>query len=403
MKSANLMIVQGGGPTAVLNTSLASILDEARVTGEFYRVFGSQRGILGLIENAIIDLGALDEARLHSLRNSPGAALGSSRHQPGFEEMDRLVAHLRDLDISHMLFMGGNGTMLGANRVAEACRAAGLHIAIIGIPKTVDNDLAVTDRSPGFGSAARYVAQSTRDLGMDLRSMPQPVTILETMGRSVGWLAAASMLAREREDDAPHLVYTPELPFSPDAFLADLDRIVTRQGWAVVVVSEGLQQAGGAPVYQVTDASQSDPLRRPMIGGVAQYLADFASSNLKLRCRSEKPGLLGRCSMLHVSEQDRLDAELVGRAGVRALAADMTGKMVALTSIRNQVGSGYVLVPLRAVAGLERPIPSDWITNGETSLSPDLREYLTPLVGSLPPYIAPLQTMELKKESSANA
>ena len=140
-----------------------------------------------------------------------------------------------------------------------------------------------------------------------------------------------------------------------------------------------------------------------MIGGVAQYLADFASSNLKLRCRSEKPGLLGRCSMLHVSEQDRLDAELVGRAGVRALAADMTGKMVALTSIRNQVGSGYVLVPLRAVAGLERPIPSDWITNGETSLSPDLREYLTPLVGSLPPYIAPLQTMELKKESSANA
>ncbi len=401
MESANLMVVQGGGPTAVLNTSLAGILDEA--SGKFGRILGSRYGIRGVIENSVADLSHPTPALLELLRNSPGAALGSSRHQPQSGEMERLVANLRELQISHMLFMGGNGTMRGADLIGEACRAAGLAIAIIGIPKTVDNDLAITDRSPGFASAARYVAQSTRDLGMDIRSLPQPVTILETMGRSVGWLSAASLLARERDNDAPHLVYAPELAFSAETFLADLDGIVGRQGWAVVVVSEGLQTASGEPVYQVSDASQTDPLKRPMTGGVAQYLADLVARNLKMRCRSEKPGLLGRCSMLHVSEQDRRDADLVGRAGVRALTADQTGKMVALTSLKDSGGPGYILVPLGEVAGRERPIPRQWIADGLSTLSPPLREYLKPLMGELPTYITPFETIEPEKESSAHA
>lgn len=401
MESANLMVVQGGGPTAVLNTSLAGILDEA--SGKFGRILGSRYGIRGVIENSVADLSHPTPALLELLRNSPGAALGSSRHQPQSGEMERLVANLRELEISHMLFMGGNGTMRGADLIGEACRAAGLAIAIIGIPKTVDNDLAITDRSPGFASAARYVAQSTRDLGMDIRALPQPVTILETMGRSVGWLSAASLLARERDNDAPHLVYAPELAFSTERFLADLDGIVGRQGWAVVVVSEGLQTASGEPVYQVSDASQTDPLKRPMTGGVAQYLADLVARNLKMRCRSEKPGLLGRCSMLHVSEQDRRDAELVGRAGVRALTADETGKMIALTSLKDSGGPGHILVPLSEVAGRERPIPRQWIADGLSTLSPALREYLKPLMGELPTYITPFETIEPEKESSAHA
>jgi 6-phosphofructokinase 1 len=223
------------------------------------------------------------------------------------------------------------------------------------------------------------------------------------MGRSVGWLAAASALARERDDDAPHLVYVPELPFSEASFLSDLDRVVTRQGWAVVVVSEGLRKEDGMPVYQMGTASQADPLKRPMTGGVGQYLADVVADRLGIRCRNEKPGLLGRCSMLHVSVQDRRDAELVGRAGVRALAAGESEKMVALQPLSSTAGPPYELVPLTAAAGLERPIPTGWISNGPAFISNEFRAYLGPLVGELQRYAPPLTEMRNQEESSVHA
>lgn len=403
MKSGNLMIVQGGGPTAVFNTTLASIVDEARTSRQFGKILGARSGVKGLVEDAIFNLTDLSPSILKLLENTPGAALGSSRFRPGDEEMDRLVGNLRRLEVRSMIFMGGNGTMMGAHIVGDACRRAGLEVAVVGAPKTVDNDLAVTDRSPGFASAARYIAQSTRDLGMDLRALPQPVSILETMGRSVGWLAAASALARESADDAPHLVYVPELPFSETSFLSDLDRVVTRQGWAVVVVSEGLQKEDGTPVYQMDTASQADPLKRPMTGGVGQYLAGVVGDGLGIRCRNEKPGLLGRCSMLHVSIQDLQDAELVGRAAVRALAAGESEKMVALRPLTHSDGLPWELVPLTAAAGLERPIPSGWIVNGPTSVSNEFRAYLGPLVGELQRYAPQLTQMRSQEELSAHA
>lgn len=393
MKSGNLMIVQGGGPTAVFNITLASIVDEARIKKQYGKIFGARAGMKGLVEAAVFDLTDLSRCTLELLQNTPGAALGSSRFQPGEEDMDRLVENLRRLDVRNMIFIGGNGTMMGAHIVGNACRRAGLEIAVVGVPKTVDNDLAVTDRSPGFASAARYIAQSTRDLAMDLRALPQPVSILETMGRSVGWLAAASALARETDDDAPHLVYVPELPFSEASFIGDLDRVVARQGWAVVVVSEGLRKPDGVPVYQMDTASQADPLKRAMTGGVGQYLASVVAEGLGIRCRNEKPGLLGRCSMLHVSVQDRRDAELVGRAGVRALAAGESEKMVALLPLTYTAGLPYELVPLTATAGLERPIPSGWICTGPTSVSNEFRAYLGPLVGELQHYAPPLTNL----------
>lgn len=272
--------------------------------------------------------------------------------------------------------------MRGAGVVSAFCRASDFNVQVIGVPKTVDNDLAATDRCPGYASAARYVAQSTRDLGMDIRSLPQPVTILETMGRSVGWLAAASGLARREDDDAPHLVYVPELPFHREKFLTDLDRIVASKGWAVVVVSEGIRNADGSLVYEMNDPSQLDPLKRPMTGGVGQFLAGAVGENLKIRCRSEKPGLLGRASMALVSKQDQQDAELVGRAGVRALVAGETDTMVAL---RPLVGGeqGYDLVPLCAASAIERTIPAEWLSDGPLAVTDAFGEYLRPLVGEL--------------------
>lgn len=380
----NLLVVQGGGPTQVLNATLAAIVEEAR--GKFDRVLGARSGIKSFAKNQVVALENLPAAALDLLRITPGAALGSSREKPSREDLDRLLESLEHANVRYLLFLGGNGTMRGADVIGSFCRDAGFDVQVLGVPKTVDNDIAGTDRCPGYASAARYIAQSTRDLGMDVRSLPQPVSILETMGRSVGWLAAAAAAGKQSEHDAPHLVYLPERPFDMDSFLADLDRTVSRLGWAIAAVSEGIRDRSGKYVYQVSDPTQSDPLQRPITGGVAQFLSEAVARNLKMRCRSEKPGLLGRSSMLHASVQDRMDADLVGRAAVRGLLAGESGKMVSLLPLGNPDGKSYSYVPLKNVAEAERPIPADWICDGAIPVGEKFFAYVRPLVGDLTPY-----------------
>ncbi len=383
MNLENLLVVQGGGPTPVLNATLSSILKEASQHRKIGRIFGAKSGVAGIARGEIISLYNLPYAELDQLRMTPGAALGSSRSKPSPTHLDLIVQHLRRLSVRHLLLIGGNGTMRGAEVIGQFCRDAGYDIQVMGIPKTVDNDIAVTDRCPGYASAARYVAQSTRDLGMDIHSLPQPVSIFETMGRDVGWLAAASAAAKLDVDDAPHLVYLPEQPFDTEEFLSDLDRIVARLGWAVVVVSEGLRNASGNLVYETLDPSQVDALKRPLPGGVGQFLAGIVANRLKIRCRTEKPGLLGRSSMLHVSLRDLEDAELVGRAGVRALLAGHSQEMVALRPLEAVGDTGYDLVPLSAVAGKDRPVPAAWLSSTATSVNGAFLEYIRPLIGDL--------------------
>ncbi len=382
MMRSNLMIVQGGGPTAVLNTSLSAVISEAQRQPEIARIYGARFGVKGLVHPELTDLTDLTPIQLKRLRETPGAALGTSRYCPDEGDLKKLVGTLRAHDIGSLLFLGGNGTMRGAEIVSAFCKSEGLSVRIAGVPKTVDNDIGLTDRCPGYGSAARYIATVTRELGSDLRSLPQPVTILETMGRSVGWIAAAASLARSEEGDAPHLVYIPELPFELDVFLSDLDRTVTRLGWAVVVVAEGIRKSDGSLVYETSDSSQSDPLKRPMTGGVAQHLASIVGQRLRIRCRSEKPGLLGRVSMAHLSAQDLEDAALVGRAGVQGLAAGSSDTMVALNPLQESALGGVRLIPL-GEAGVERPIPPRFLQAGEIPLSDSFLEYLRPLVGKL--------------------
>jgi ATP-dependent phosphofructokinase / diphosphate-dependent phosphofructokinase len=388
MTERNLLVIQGGGPTQVLNATLAAIVDQSR--SKFDHILGAARGVKGFTQNCAVDLGRLTQANLDLLRLTPGAALGSSRAKPTADDLERTVDLLRSRNIQDVLFIGGNGTMRGADALGRFCRESGHRVNVIGVPKTVDNDIELTDRCPGYASAARYIAQSTQDLGMDVRSLPQPVSILETMGRSVGWLAAAAAAGKRDEGDAPHLLYLPEQPFEMSAFLADLDQIVSKQGWAVVVVAEGIRDHRGNYVYQVDDPAQNDPLQRPITGGVAQFLAEAVARNLKIRCRSEKPGLLGRSSMLHVSERDVCDADLVGRGAVDSLLAGETDKMVSLLPVHEPSGAGYRLVPLDRVAGTEKPIPGEWIGNGAIPPNEKFLQYLEPLIGNLMPYCAPL-------------
>ena len=391
MPRTNLMIVQGGGPTAVFNASVAEIVVEARRQASMGRVLGARFGVKGLIRGDIADMTEMTPADVELLRRTPGAALGSSRYSPAEGELDRLVETLRGHDVGYLLFVGGNGTMRGAALVDDACKAAGLDVQVAGAPKTVDNDIAATDRCPGYASAARYLAVATRELGADVRSLPQPVTILETMGRSVGWLAAATVLARTGDGDAPHLVYVPEVAFEVGGFLAALESVVGRHGWAVVVVAEGIRNADGSMVYEMSDAAQADPLKRPMTGGVAQYLAGVVGKELGIRCRSEKPGLLARASMALVSEQDMVDAALVGGAGVLALGVGENGVMAALLPLGGESEGGTRLVALGEAAG-ERPLPAAWLTSGAVPVTQEFCNYLRPLIGELDRHISELPT-----------
>jgi len=393
MAACNLMLVQGGGPTAVFNASLAACIEEARSDRSVHKIYGARFGTAGLSRGEVCDLTGISVSELSLLRNTPGAALGSSRFKPSEEDLHRELDTLRALDVHHMLFLGGNGTMHGALLFAEFCSTQGYSIEVVGIPKTVDNDLSGTDRSPGFASAARYVAQSTQDLGLDLRSLPQPVTILETMGRSVGWLAAAAVLARNSAGGAPHIVLVPEVPFDQDAFLAAVQQVVTRQGWAVVVAAEGICNADGSLVYSATDPAQQDPLKRPLTGGVARHLAGTIAKQLKMRCRHEAPGLLGRASIAHRSAQDLQDAVDVAITGVQALLNNQNGHMVALTPIGSPQAT--TLIPLQEVAGVERTIPETWLSGGPLAVNEACLQYLRPLVGPLPQYAQELPTLSL--------
>ena len=389
MTARNLLIVQGGGPTQVLNATLAAIVEEARSSGAFGHLYGARMGLKGFADGAFVDLNRLSSAQLIALRLSPGAALGSSRVKLATADLASLLRHLRRLDIHDLLLAGGNGTMCGAQAVAAFCAASGYEARVLGIPKTVDNDIVSTDRCPGYASAARYIAQAVRDLGADVRSLPQPISILETMGRSVGWLSAATAAGKRSDEDAPHLVYIPECPFHMEAFLANLDRIAARQGWAVVAVAEGIRNPDGSFVYQSADPAQADPLRRPITGGVAQYLADIVAQRLKARCRSEKPGLLGRSSLFHTAAQDLADAELVGRAGVRGLLAGQSEQMVSLLPL-SAAAPGYTFVSLAQVAEIERPIPAAFTQDGPIPVHSGFFHYLQPLIGSLNTYCDPL-------------
>jgi ATP-dependent phosphofructokinase / diphosphate-dependent phosphofructokinase len=206
------------------------------------------------------------------------------------------------------------------------------------------------------------------------------------MGRNVGWLAAASVAAKKNPHDAPHLVYLPEVPFNIENFLADLDAVLKQQDWAIVVVSEGIRDKAGSPVFENAEPSQVDAFNRPLPGGVARFLAETVARKLKVRCRDEKPGLLGRSSRLHVSPQDELDAALVGRAASEALHQGHDEQMVALTPLQSGDTPGYKLIPLESVSGPDRAIPQEWIGEGNPPINAKFLAYLRPMLGDLLEY-----------------
>jgi len=378
----SLLVLQAGGPTAVINTTLAAVIETAKDSGQISTVCGVRRGLEGLIHNDMAILDTVSAGALAALRCQPGAALGSSRMPLTGSDIVSVRATLAAWDATALLMIGGNGTMLAAKQLDAALAAAGVGTKVIGVPKTADNDIPGTDRCPGYASAARFVAQSVRDVVEDVRTLPVPVSIFETMGRDTGWLVAASALARSADCPGPQIILLPEHPFVRESFLGRVDHAMKRDGWVVVAVSEGICNASGQPVFETGIKAHRDAVGRPVPGDVGPYLAGEVGRSLGLRCRSEKPGLCGRTSIDLVAPQDRADAEAVGRAAVEEAIRGPGGMMITLGPIDR---SGQDLqTGVVALADLEekrRGLPPDWINrHGEPNV--DFIDYLAPRIGA---------------------
>ena len=388
MASRNLLVAQGGGPTAVINSSLLGVIDEALRRREINGIYGALYGIEGVLREEIIDLKGQDEDLLRGLRRTPGAALGSCRRRLNEKDCRRVLEVFKAHDIGFFLYIGGNDSMDTADKIDRLASELGYDVNVIGVPKTVDNDLAYTDHCPGYGSAARYMAISTLELGLDNRSLPTPITIIEAMGRNTGWLVASTSLARRGPEDAPHLIYFPEAGFSEDKFLSDVEEVYERLGRAVIAVSEGLKNESGEYLGASRREVTRDGFGHKLPGGASAYLADLIAAKLKIRCRYEKPGLLARASIAHVSKVDRREAYRIGRAAVRQAVRE-GGYM--MTLIRER-GERYRVrigrVELSKVANVERPMPKNYINADGNDVTEDFVRYAKPLIGGpLPDYV----------------
>jgi len=382
-RDGNVVIAQGGGPTAVINASLYGIVRKStRKLSASSKIWGARGGIEGVLKGRWLDLRAPSERLWKRIVDSPGAALGSCRKMLTPQEAMEAVRVLQKQGVRYFFYIGGNDSMDTALKMHQAASASHYEMTCCGIPKTIDNDLPCTDHCPGFGSAARFIAQSAVDLGMDVRALPTPVSILEVMGRDAGWLTAATLLARKDPEDAPHLIYVPERPLGRESFLRDVQKVYDRQGWVVVAVSEGAKDERGESWGVSRSEKTVDGFGHKLPGDVATRLAGLVTSELGLRARSEKPGLLGRSCALMVSSVDRWEARKVGSFGFSWASKGHSGFMV---SIRREDSPAYSVefgaVPLDSVANLTRLFPPEYVAEGGNDIKEEYRAYAEPLIG----------------------
>lgn len=376
------VVAHGGGPTHVINASLAGVIEQCARHPAITALYGARHGIAGVIEEKFLDLGNQDPALVEAISNAPGSAIGSTRRKVSAGDYGRILDVFRAHNVRYFFYNGGNDSMDTALRISEMARELSYEMRIIGIPKTIDNDLAETDHCPGYGSAARFIASALRDIGEDNRSLPTPVTVVEVMGRNTGWLVAATSLARSQPDDAPHLIYFPERPISEDQFAANVESVHRRLGRCVVAVCEGQLNDKGEPFG--ADMVKADGFQHKLAGNLAHVLAQLLTRRLNLRARSEKPGLLGRSSAEFASPVDRDEARRCGRAAVCAAVEGITGKMVTLVREAGPAYScGTGLADFRLVANVERLFPLEWINPAGNGVLPPFRAYVAPLAGPL--------------------
>lgn len=387
----NLIVGQSGGPTAVINSSLGGVIQEAQKHSQIQNIYGMLNGVQGLLEGKIIDLGRQKASIIEGLKRTPSAALGSCRHKLSTEDYSRILEIFKVHNIRYFLYIGGNDSMDTAHRVEQLAKSTGYELRCIGIPKTVDNDLEVTDHCPGYGSVARWNAIATKDAGRDTEAIGivDKVKIIETMGRDAGWITAATALAKDADDSAPHLVYLPERPFSEEKFLADVESVYRKLGHVLVAVCEGLKDKDGKYITASDRAIDTDRFGHKQLGGVADYLCNIIASNLKLKARFDKAGTIQRSSMVCASKTDLKEAYMVGAKAVKYALKGISDHMVTLVRESNAPYKCVTgLAKLEDVANAQKPVPDHFINTEGNFVTEAFIEYAKPLIGSpLPEYV----------------
>ena len=386
--SNNLLVGQSGGPTAVINGSLYGVVSEGLANPAIGKVIGMVNGIEGFLAGRTMEMAPLAEnGELERIRTTPGSFLGSCRYKLPEDLSDPVYPELfkkfEEFEIGYFFYIGGNDSMDTVSKLSRYAASVGNKIRIIGVPKTIDNDLVETDHTPGFGSAAKYVASTVREIAIDasVYDNKQSVTIVEIMGRHAGWLTAASVLARKFEGDNPVLIYLPEVAFDTDAFIEKVKEKLQTTSNLVVCISEGINDGNGTFVCELASDVGVDNFGHKMLTGSGKYLENLVKEKLGVKVRSVELNVCQRCSSSCLSATDLNEAVESGRFAVKAAIDGEIGKMI--TFIRKS-SEPYELefgtADVNIICNMEKPVPQKWITENGSDIGGEFIAYARPLV-----------------------
>jgi len=386
----NLLVAQSGGPTAVINSSVAGVIQEAGRHECIEEIYGGMNGIYGILREELIDIGEENTKSIQRLKHTPAAALGTCRYKIDFknkpeqaaQDVARVLDVLQAHNIRFFFYAGGNDSQDTANKVNQAAKERNYDLRVIGVPKTIDNDLPHTDHCPGYGSVTRYNATTVMEVGADVGSMATDdgaCCIIEVMGRAAGWIAAGTVLAKRADNDPPHIILLPEVSFDQEAFLNQVRQIIGSLKYCVVVVGEGLKDEHGEEIG--ADKTNLDSFGHPVLSGAAERLAEIVQGNLGLKTRTVKLGYAQRAAAHAASETDVEEAAACGEAAVRAAIHGESGYMVKLVRKSDDPYEWTTgLQPLGDIANQERLIPRDWISEDGFLPNEKFISYAKPLI-----------------------
>lgn len=384
----NCLVAQSGGPTSVINASACGVVQEAFKTGAINQVYGALNGIAGVLNEELFSFNEESPEEIELLKVTPASALGSCRYklksiEQSEGDFQRIIEVFKAHDIRYFFYIGGNDSMDTAHKVSRYAQKVGYDLKSIGVPKTIDNDLPITDHTPGFGSTAKFIATSIKEVGLDARVYDyKTVTICELMGRNAGWITASSALAKKHEDDAPHFIYLPEVPFTFEQFDKDIRTALDKYNYAVVAVSEGIKDAEGKYISEMYDSVQlKDAFGHVQLGGVSSVLESYVSQNICKKVRSVNYSTIQRCAAHCASLTDNEEAYLCGQMAVRYAIEGHTGKMVGLFRENTpEYKCTTQLIDLDDVANIEKPIPREWINEAGNFIEKQVIDYMRPLI-----------------------
>ncbi len=392
MQKKNCIVAQSGGPTVAINASLAGVLQTVIENGAYEKVYGSVNGIMGVLNENVIDLtekAAEKPEFVERLKKSPSMYLGSCRYRlPDYAKEDAQYAYifskLKKYNAGAFFYIGGNDSMDTVDKLSSYAKLIGSDIKIIGIPKTIDNDLVITDHTPGYGSAAKYIASAMVEISHDVSIYPiHSITIVEIMGRDAGWLTAASVLARNSYNMAPHLIYLPEVPFSKEKFISDIKEKLLSHRNIVVAVSEGIRDEKGR--YISATSAVGDTFGHSQLSGTGKCLEYIIKENIEVKVRSIEVNILQRCAAHLLSLTDIAESFRAGRHAVEISMDGVSGDMVTIKRTGNNPYSVCMeSYPVGEIAGKMKPVPREWISDEGNDVKREFVDYVFPLIQGEP-------------------